>query len=89
VLEKKQFSDTQEPPSFPQEKKGWKRASRCQRSPKKGRGPPRTLGAPLREALRAIVKLDDDDLERFVPWFAQHLNRWGQTPRDNSMRPRS
>jgi hypothetical protein len=42
------------------------------------------LGAPARDALRAIGELDVDDLERLTRWFAQHVNRWGQFPRDSS-----
>jgi hypothetical protein len=44
------------------------------------RGP---LGAPARNVFRAIAELDDD-LERLTGWFAQHVNRWGQFPRDSS-----
>jgi hypothetical protein len=40
------------------------------------------LGAPTRETLRAIADLDDADLERLTRWFEQHVNRWGQFPRD-------
>jgi hypothetical protein len=42
------------------------------------------LGAPARDAFRAIAELDDADLERLARWFAQHVNRWGQFPRDSS-----
>jgi hypothetical protein len=44
--------------------------------------PQGTLGASAREAFRAMAELDDDDLERLTRWFAQHVNRWGQFPRD-------
>jgi hypothetical protein len=40
------------------------------------------LGAPARDTLRAIAQLDDADLERLTRWFEQHVNRWGQFPRD-------
>lgn len=39
------------------------------------------LGPAVRDALRAIAELDDDDIERLVRWFGQHVNRWGQMPR--------
>lgn len=42
------------------------------------------LGASLRDALRAIATLEDDDLERLTGWFAQHVSKWGQLPRDAS-----
>ena|ERR1700722_4584979 len=44
----------------------------------------RPLGAPARDVFRAIAELDDDDLERLAGWFAQHVNRWDQFPRDSS-----
>jgi len=46
------------------------------------------IGAPqgrlgkLRDILRAVAALDDQDLERLTSWFAQHVNLWGQLPRD-------
>jgi len=40
------------------------------------------LGAPARDVFREMAELDDADLERLTGWFAQHVNRWGQFPRD-------
>jgi hypothetical protein len=39
------------------------------------------LGPAVRNAVRAIAKLDDDDLERLVCWFASYVNRWGRMPK--------
>jgi hypothetical protein len=42
---------------------------------------------PLRDVLRSLASLDDADLERLAGWFSQHVNRWGQLPRDNAHSP--
>lgn len=47
-------------------------------------GEPQGRIGELRDVLRAIATLDDDDLERLASWFAQHVNKWGQTPRDSA-----
>jgi hypothetical protein len=44
------------------------------------------LGPP-RDVLRSLATLDDAELERLAGWFSQHVNRWGQLPRDNVHSP--
>jgi hypothetical protein len=40
----------------------------------------------LRDTLRAIAALVDDDLDRLARWFSTWMNAWGQTPRASGLR---
>jgi hypothetical protein len=37
--------------------------------------------------LKSLASLDDSELERLAGWFSQHVNRWGQLPRDLTHSP--
>ena len=41
---------------------------------------------PLKETIRALATLDDDDLERIARWFSAHVTRWGYLPRPADIR---
>ena len=40
----------------------------------------------LAKALRAIARLDDDEIVRLARWFRSWVNKWGQVPIASSRR---